>query len=305
MKYRALAVGLFNDGMIMKDCARKKIDDHRPRRIKSIPSRGAFTLVELLVVIGIIALLIAILLPALNRARRAASTVSCASNMRQLSLAVLMYADTNGGRLPWNYYDSGNGLQVWHGIIHLITSGVLPAQKDSAGVYHPGVLTCPDAITDDVSNIGNVPAIFRNGVSLMVLTQFGCDFRQRDFNSAGLRVWTTYNLNGSHPAYCPGDTNATFPGSPHQLTNYDFTRVLNAQLKIAKVHKSSDTWLVFENSNCDLVPGDIVFRHPNLSANYAYFDAHVETLSTRQVDGWAYVGAYTGVGIDPRTDMIR
>ncbi len=67
-------------------------------------SRAAFTLVELLVVIGIIALLIALLLPALKRAREAANTVVCSSNMRQIGLAVQGYVMDNKGYLPLSFY---------------------------------------------------------------------------------------------------------------------------------------------------------------------------------------------------------
>ena len=75
-------------------------------------SRGpvAFTLVELLVVIGIIALLISILLPSLAKARRAAQTVACASNLRSIMQAVQIFASQNNGYIPGGPYSSGRFL---------------------------------------------------------------------------------------------------------------------------------------------------------------------------------------------------
>src|SRR5438132_792166 len=74
--------------------------------------RSAFTLVELLVVIGIIAVLIAMLLPSLNEARGQAQRVQCASNLRQIGQELLIYSNSwrgymfppnlGAGTKPWN-----------------------------------------------------------------------------------------------------------------------------------------------------------------------------------------------------------
>ena len=99
-------------------------------------NRHAFTLIELLVVIAIVALLVGILLPALNSARRAAEQVKCYSNLRQIATSSTMYADANGGwspalGVPWG------SVPFW----------ALVVQSDSdSDVYTPdSVLVCPSA----------------------------------------------------------------------------------------------------------------------------------------------------------------
>src|SRR5881394_900268 len=76
--------------------------------IRSITAKQrAFTLVELLVVIGIIAVLIGILLPALNKARKAARTTTCLANLRTLTQAEIQYWTDNKGK--FSPYYNGNG----------------------------------------------------------------------------------------------------------------------------------------------------------------------------------------------------
>jgi prepilin-type N-terminal cleavage/methylation domain-containing protein len=80
-----------------------------------------FSLVELLVVIGIVGLLIAILLPTLTKARQSATTLVCASNLRQIGAALNLYANDNDGRLP-----------EWSGI-QLHPDGVGPPDDEGLG----------------------------------------------------------------------------------------------------------------------------------------------------------------------------
>ena len=67
---------------------------------KNLRRPSGFTLIELLVVIGIIALLISVLLPALSKAREQANSIKCESNVRQLALATMLFAQDHHGYMP-------------------------------------------------------------------------------------------------------------------------------------------------------------------------------------------------------------
>ncbi len=111
------------------------------------PRRG-FTLVELLVVVGIIAVLISILLPALNKAKEAANSVTCASNMRQIGMTIRQFADLHNQRAPGSASEPSS--VAWSAIL---SREIFKAPRYNAkgmrinmGAYDGKSLACPDFV---------------------------------------------------------------------------------------------------------------------------------------------------------------
>jgi len=139
-----------------------------------------FTLVELLVVIGIIAVLIAILLPSLNKARQQASKIQCLSNLRQLGQLVNVYTAENNQKLPyaglyinnmWLVQDSPLPAllaesRLPHGPLLPFYNGTSGTPEPSGPVNVPAVLLCPAESTDVLRTVGvgsNFDEAFING----------------------------------------------------------------------------------------------------------------------------------------------
>jgi prepilin-type N-terminal cleavage/methylation domain-containing protein/prepilin-type processing-associated H-X9-DG protein len=157
-------------------------------RNRSTLSDSGFTLIELLVVIAIIAILAALLLPALSKAKEKAQAISCLSNMKQLQLVWMLYADDNDSKCPPNATsqtangttvgEPGNPWAAWvAGTLSMGANnpdntnttkliGSAYQAHGSIGAYtkNPGIYRCPgDKTTDTASGRLRVRSASMNG----------------------------------------------------------------------------------------------------------------------------------------------
>ena len=147
--------------------------------------RNAFTLIELLIVIAIIAILAAILLPVLDQAKQRAWTIQCISNLRQIGVGMKVFADENGefypesgGDIYWNATDPGTGKQSWMQQIYSYTMGT--------NLYNcPGNVQLPPAMRG--------PFNYFNGARAAFIQSGGVDAA---VNSTEIRFPAAYVLSG-------------------------------------------------------------------------------------------------------------
>ncbi|MDB5295040.1 MAG: hypothetical protein JWO31_1023 [Phycisphaerales bacterium] len=256
-------------------------------------AQAGFTLVELLVVIGIIALLISILLPSLNAAREQANSIKCLSNLRQLSLAMATYTSTHKGTLiPADVQDAKfpvSGLankqdvnETWATI--LVGEGYLtyPESKSLTDVPSAGnVFQCPSGILEmsaSTFNGSTVPASRTDGQGAM--GQSHVSTRMRPDNV----VFVWYGINS---------TNAVTYKTPYRRVNIDANgamTTINSYHKANEIRKSSEMIALFDGlyglnyltSNANRINA----RHNNKKiTNLAFVDGHAESARTKDLPG--------------------
>jgi prepilin-type N-terminal cleavage/methylation domain-containing protein/prepilin-type processing-associated H-X9-DG protein len=278
--------------------------------LRSSKRRQGFTLIELLVVIAIIALLISMLLPALKRAREAARSVACLSNMRQITQAVIQYAQLNRGALPYHINTAVTSpffFSFYTDMPALLEARLLPAGEmqtlHSVNGFSQSsrvvpILRCPSESLDLLTSPSNwtigaqfVSATSRNGQTGLFIARYPYDWK-----STASGIASHYMLNGCHPVY----ENPLYP----IVVSSTLATPVSPARRITRV--PSRSWLVMDGTTGDFGGIHPAFRHPNLSASFGYFDGHAESLRVTEVDTTAGPQGHPAVyPADARSHVIR
>jgi prepilin-type N-terminal cleavage/methylation domain-containing protein/prepilin-type processing-associated H-X9-DG protein len=263
-------------------------------------AKQGFTLVELLVVIGIIALLISILLPSLSRARAAADSLDCLSNLRQIGIAVRMYGnDNNDIVVPFKVMRQQNGPGNWnewgqyYTWFHLLRSAgyitangktaITQAEADNTlTAFQTGVLRCPNDV-----NLNRGTFIGYSYTPTSSTDQLGaCFWRIWDPRGSDF-IETSYCMNSQGLGIKVGDASLErawyFPGM--SFTEKPDAAYKNDVHKLGTIGNGSQLMFIFDGVGCIMrQPTWLNARHMAATrTNVLFLDGHAESFETKQL----------------------